>query len=80
MKTALSVPGVTGSDRRRIRRAGPKFFVDLHVSVDGNLSVTEGHRIGHEIKNAIRAADTRIEDVMVHIEPETGGKPRGTSA
>ena len=41
-----------------------------HVTVDGLLSVNEGHRIGHEVKDRLCAAEMHITDVLVHIEPE----------
>jgi divalent metal cation (Fe/Co/Zn/Cd) transporter len=48
---------------------GLSFYVDLHVGVDGNISVRDGHRIAHAVKRAIQEADPRIADVLVHIEP-----------
>jgi divalent metal cation (Fe/Co/Zn/Cd) transporter len=43
--------------------------VDLHVIVDGNLTVTTGHKIGHDVKDAIMSHNKNIRDVLVHIEP-----------
>jgi divalent metal cation (Fe/Co/Zn/Cd) transporter len=40
--------------------------------VNGSLSVREGHRIAHEVKNTLRSTYPRITEVLVHIEP-TGG-------
>jgi divalent metal cation (Fe/Co/Zn/Cd) transporter len=37
--------------------------------VDGRISVRDGHRIAHEVKDAIKGADSRIADVLVHVEP-----------
>jgi divalent metal cation (Fe/Co/Zn/Cd) transporter len=48
---------------------GFEYFVDLHILVDADLPVREGHRIGHEVKDAILAAYPRITEVLVHIEP-----------
>jgi len=48
---------------------GLYFYVDLHVGVDGNISVHEGHEIAHRVKSAIQQSDSRIADVLVHIEP-----------
>ena len=42
---------------------------NLHVEVDGNISVREGHHIAHEVKRAIQESDPRIADVLIHIEP-----------
>lgn len=69
---ATTVPGVAALDQCRIRKMGLDLFVDLHVEVDGELTVREGHRIAHEVKDALRAANPAIVDVLVHIEPAGG--------
>lgn len=68
-KAARSVPGVIEVEKCRARKMGLDFYVDLHVGVDGSISVHEGHEIAHRVKNAIRQSDSRIADVLVHIEP-----------
>jgi cation diffusion facilitator family transporter len=68
-EAAASVPGVVDIDKCLLRKMGLNFYVDLHVGVDGNISVREGHRIAHEVKRAIQQRDPRIADVLVHIEP-----------
>jgi cation diffusion facilitator family transporter len=67
--SASAVPGVVDIDKCLVRKMGLEFYVDLHVGVDGNISVREGHRIAHEVKRAIQERDQRIADVLVHIEP-----------
>jgi divalent metal cation (Fe/Co/Zn/Cd) transporter len=49
---------------------GLEYFVDLHVGVPPMLSVREGHRIGHAVRDAVRASNPAIADVLVHIEPD----------
>ena len=66
---AVSVPGVIAIDKNIVRKMGLSFYVDLHVKVDGSISVREGHHIAHEVKRAIQESDPRIADVLVHIEP-----------
>ena len=68
-ESAASVPGVVRIDKSFVRKMGLSFYVDLHVEVDGNISVREGHHIAHEVKRAIQESDPRIADVLVHIEP-----------
>jgi cation diffusion facilitator family transporter len=68
-KAAASVPNVAEIDKCLVRKMGLDFYVDLHVKVDGEISVREGHRIAHEVKRAIKESDSRIADVLVHIEP-----------
>ena len=68
-RAAASVPGVIEIDKCLVRKMGLDFYVDLHVKVNGNISVREGHHIAHEVKRAIQQTDARIVDVLVHIEP-----------
>jgi cation diffusion facilitator family transporter len=68
---AKKVPGVIGLDKSYIRKMGLEYYVDLHVVVDGNLTVKEGHNIAHQVKDAILLTDPKIADVLVHIEPNS---------
>jgi len=68
-KAAASVPRVIEIDKCLVRKMGLDFYVDLHVKVDGSISVREGHHIAHQVKTAIQQTDPRIADVLVHIEP-----------
>jgi divalent metal cation (Fe/Co/Zn/Cd) transporter len=67
--SAGAVQGVLEIEKLLIRKMGLSFYVDLHVKVNGAISVREGHHIAHEVKQAIQRADKRIADVLVHIEP-----------
>jgi cation diffusion facilitator family transporter len=67
---ARSVSGVRGVEKCYIRKMGLSFYVDLHASVDGGISVREGHDIAHKVKRAIQDENSRVADVMVHIEPD----------
>ena len=67
---ALAVPGVAALDKCRVRKSGLNHLVDIHVLVDGALTVRAGHDIAHAVKNALLAsAPHAITDVSVHIEP-----------
>jgi cation diffusion facilitator family transporter len=66
---ASSVPGVVEVEKCHARKMGLDYYVDLHVGVDGNISVHEGHEIAHRVKATIQQSDSRIADVLVHIEP-----------
>jgi len=69
---AAAVPGVLEIDHCRVRKMGLEFYVDLHVEVDGELTVREGHEIAHAVKDAIRGANAAVADVLVHVEPPGG--------
>lgn len=67
---AMAVPGVRSLDMCRVRKSGLSHLVDIHVRVDGDLTVREGHAIAHHVKDVLLAsAPHAISDVLVHIEP-----------
>ena len=66
---AASVPGVVATEKCYVRKMGFEFFADLHVIVDGNISVREGHAIAHAVKATIMQAKPAVYNVLVHIEP-----------
>jgi cation diffusion facilitator family transporter len=66
---AKTVPGVIGLDKAYMRKMGLEYYVDLHVVVNGKLTVEEGHSIAHQVKDAILLTNPKIADVLIHIEP-----------
>jgi len=68
-KIASQVNGVLEIEKCRIRKSGIGLLMDLHVVVRGDISVREGHIIGHEVKDHLLNSDLQISDVTVHIEP-----------
>ncbi|MCX8513283.1 MAG: cation diffusion facilitator family transporter [Verrucomicrobiota bacterium] len=66
---AATVAGVEGIEKCKIRKMGVEFYVDLHVFVQGDLPVRDGHTIAHAVKDAIRERMPSVADVLVHIEP-----------
>ena len=66
---ARSVEGVRDIEKLRMKKIGLGYFMDIHVQVEGSLTVDEGHRIGHDVQRALLASELGISDVVVHIEP-----------
>lgn len=62
-------PHVIGTHKCHVRKMGFDYYVDLDVIVDGNMTVTRGHDIAHEVQNAIRAANPLFSKVLIHVEP-----------
>jgi cation diffusion facilitator family transporter len=67
---AGSVQGVIQIEKTYIRKTGSSFLVDIHVVVTGSLSVADGHKIAHDVKDTIMETEPRVKDVLVHIEPD----------
>ncbi len=68
-KIAMQTKGVQSVEKCRIRKSGLHLAMDIHVRVDGNLTVREGHAIAHEVKDHLLHSQHRINDVTIHIEP-----------
>jgi len=68
-EVAARIDGVVALDKCRVRKYGLVLVVDLHVVVDGQSTVRQGHEIAHRVKDVLRASDLKIADVLVHIEP-----------
>ena len=66
---ARAVAGVAEVEKCRVVLSGLGLLVDIHVHVDGALSVREGHAIAHAVKDTLTAAGLAVTDVAVHIEP-----------
>jgi cation diffusion facilitator family transporter len=63
------VAGVLDTEKCLIRKTGMKYHVDLHITVDGGISVREGHSISHKLKDKIRTEMPEISNILIHIEP-----------
>lgn len=68
-RLAGAVPGVRYVEKCRVLRSGLSLLVDIHMHVEGALSVREGHAIAHAVKDALTGAPLAISDVAVHVEP-----------
>jgi cation diffusion facilitator family transporter len=74
-ETMAATPGVLSGHKLRTRFLGPDAVeVNLHILVDGRLTVADGHRIAADLKYRLLALtvpglETRIVDVLIHIEP-----------
>lgn len=64
-----SVPGVKTFHHLRTRRNGHSCIIDVHVKVDPNLTVTEGHEIATAVEHSLRVRFTPDLTTSIHIEP-----------
>src|SRR5258708_22461461 len=73
---SLKVDGVIGTEKCFIRKVGMTYLVDLHATVDSNISVSAGHEISHKLKDKLKLEMPELENVLIHIEPCLGGDER----
>ena len=82
---AQTVPGVAAVEKMRVRRMGIEHVVEIHIQVDGDETVRDGHTVAHAVKDRLLAHIPSISDVVVHVEPfddpgsarSPAGSPRG---
>jgi cation diffusion facilitator family transporter len=55
----------------RTRKMGGEVLVDLHIEVDAELTVKQGHEIAAKVKRKLLSEISVLTDVIVHIEPYT---------
>jgi len=67
---SMGVDGVVDTEKCFVRKAGLSFHVDLHLIVNGTISVAEGHEIAHRLKDELLNKLPEINDVLIHIEPD----------
>jgi cation diffusion facilitator family transporter len=68
--TISKVDGVRGIHMLRTRRMGGSASADVHVLVDPELSVSEGHMISVMVEQSLKREIHELDDVTVHIDPE----------
>lgn len=66
---AETVSGIVLIEKVGARTSGNRHWVDMHVWVDPEMSVTAAHDISHRVKDAVRTGLPSVADVLVHIEP-----------
>jgi len=73
-RVAARVPGVVDAHAIRIRPSGAHLFIDMHVTMDGSLTLQEAHAATEIIEDTI-LKEISTADVTVHVEPADIPKP-----
>lgn len=71
---AVEVDGILDTEKCLIRKSGMLYHVDLHAIVNGDISVHEGHKLAHRLKDHLKNAMPEIAEVLIHIEPDDNGQ------
>ena len=64
------VPDASNPHRIRSSHTGNLYNIVLDIEVNGNLSLTEAHRIAQKVEDTIKASVDNIYDIVIHVEPE----------
>jgi len=72
MKVKATVDGLSEDvecHNVRGRVVGDKIYIDMHVTVKGDMSVEQSHRITEVIEKKLKQVIKGIEEVIIHVEP-----------
>jgi divalent metal cation (Fe/Co/Zn/Cd) transporter len=69
---ALNVAGVRDAHAVRTRYLGASLQVDLHITVDPDATVRDGHAIAKAVRERLQD-EPEVVDVIVHLEPDRSG-------
>jgi cation diffusion facilitator family transporter len=64
----LSVDGVQSCHKIRSRGTEQAVYLDLHIQVDGDMTLENAHGLGHVVQNYLKQ-ELEVIDVLVHVEP-----------
>lgn len=68
-QAALSFPGVSQPHHLRTRRIGNQYAIELHVRMDGKISLEEAHRTATGIERKLKEMFGEGTHVGIHVEP-----------
>lgn len=69
---SLGVEDVRAIEKLRVRRAGMRYFAELHVQADPAMSLHDAHIVSGKVKWAIMNALPAVQGVLIHMEPHGG--------
>lgn len=64
----ITTSEVKGCHNLRTRKMGDAIFVDVHIELDGNMTVSKGHDVATEVRAKV-SAQLPVIDMMIHIDP-----------
>ena len=68
----LNNQGVDKIDLLRTREFGNRIYIELEISVDGNLSLIDAHEIAKEVHDDIELTFPKVKHIMIHVNPTIG--------
>lgn len=69
-RESQAVDGIIDTEKCFVRKSGQAYYIDLHIIIDGEMSVRNGHALSHRLKDHLLSAFPDIENILIHIEPD----------
>ena len=70
LRLVASVPGVSEPHDLRTRRIGNHYAIELHILMDGDLSLREAHEKASQVEELLRSHYGEETHIAVHVEPQ----------
>lgn len=70
LQLVAEVPGISEPHDLRTRRIGNHYAIELHILMDGNLTLNEAHEKASEVEDLLRQHYGEETHVAVHVEPK----------
>lgn len=70
LETILSFPGVTSPHHLRTRRIGSYCAIEVHVRMDGQISLEEAHKTATKVENKLKELFDKGTLINIHVEPK----------
>ena len=71
-RIVMGVRDVRACHTIRSRGHEDAIYVDLHIQVSPAMTTAQSHAIAHDVQHRLRAEIPSVQDVVVHVEPESG--------
>jgi cation diffusion facilitator family transporter len=66
---ASEIQEIDSYEKCYVRKSGNRYYCDIHIRVNANFSVKQGHDIAHLLKDKVQKNNSTVEDVHIHVEP-----------
>ncbi len=70
LRLAATVPGVEEPHELCTRRIGNHYAIELHILMDGGISLNEAHEKASEVEDLLRERYGEETHIAVHVEPK----------
>lgn len=70
LRLAATVPGVEEPHELCTRRIGNHYAIELHILMDGSISLNEAHEKASEVEDLLRERYGEETHIAVHVEPK----------
>jgi cation diffusion facilitator family transporter len=66
---ALKIDGVNDTQDLKVRTSGGLYQIEIHIIVDGQITVSEGHQIAKAVEMCLVEDVEDLDSVIVHVDP-----------